>query len=312
MQSEIPLPAPRLADSPAAMDLRVCWGHPQRKPMPAPPAGEILAQLLLPNGQGYTLVDTGRGFVLHFHHTGEFCIDYDLASVRVQLAPDIDPELAGLLLTGNIMACLFTLGGEPVLHASAVTVNGRGSEALAFLGASGMGKSSLAALLCANGAGFITDDLLRLRPTGEGGWGCYPGSGHLRLRRNAAASLAAHFDVDLQAVTADQRTAVWFDGDAGPLAPMPRLGAIVIPRLSPQSPVLELTRIPPAKALLCLMAFPRIQESHRKDHRQRQIDFLGRIAGDVPLYEAVIPYGLPYPEGLAGELVDGVGLTGAK
>ena len=118
--------------------------------------------------------------------------------------------------------------------------------------------------------------------------------------------MAGNFDADLQAVTADERVAVWFDE----ISPMPRLTAIVIPRLSPGSEALEITLIPPAKALLYLMAFPRIQESNRKVHRQQQLDFLGRIAAEVPLYEAVIPYGLPYPEGLAGELVNRVGLGG--
>jgi len=50
--------------------------------MPGPPTGEIVAQLLLPTNQGYTLVDTGAGYVFHFHHTGNFYIGYDLAALQ--------------------------------------------------------------------------------------------------------------------------------------------------------------------------------------------------------------------------------------
>lgn len=312
VHSEIPLPA-HPAPNGLPPDLRVHWDG--RKPISAPPAGETLSQLLLPDGRGYTLVDTGADYILHFHQTGEFHIARDLRSVRVQLAPEIAPDIAGLLLVGNIMACLFTLSGEPVLHASAVETNG---AALAFLGASGMGKSSLAGLLCAHGARFITDDLLRLQPDGEQ-WRCYPGAGHLRLRQNAAAALGENFPADLQSAAADERVAVWFDGGAGgwhfgsdsrlDQQILPRLAAIIIPRLSRECRALELERIPTAKALLYLMAFPRIQESSRKEQRQRRLDFLGRIAASVPIFAAEIPWGLPFPRELADSLVEGVRVT---
>lgn len=295
VHSEIPLPA-HPAPNGLPPDLRVHWDG--RKPISAPPAGETLSQLLLPDGRGYTLVDTGADYTLHFHQTGEFHIARDLRSVRVQLAPEINPDIAGLLLVGNIMACLFTLGGQPVLHASAVQINGR---ALAFLGASGMGKSSLAALLCAHGADFITDDLLRLQPDGDA-WRCYPGSGFLRLRQNAA-SIIEKFPPELRELTADERIAIRL----GNHVTMPRLDAIIIPRLSRECRTIELEQIPTAKALLYLMAFPRIRESAIKEHRQRQLDFLGQVAARVPLYEALIPWGLPYPDDLVPSLLGVLG-----
>jgi len=71
--------------------------------------------------------------------------------------------------------------------------------------------------------------------------------------------------------------------------------------------VVALARGQQSKALLYLMAFPRIQESARKEHRQRQLDFLGQVAARVPLYEALIPWGLPYPDDLAPSLLRVVG-----
>lgn len=295
IHSELALPVPIAASDLPPYDLQVCWG--ERKTISdTVPAGEILAHLVLDNGRGYTLVDTGSGYTYCFHHTGEFWIDYDLRTVRVHLAPDLHPDIAGLLMVGNVMACVLTLAGESVLHASAVEIDG---SALAFLGSSGMGKSSLAALLCANGARFVTDDLLRLEPNGKGGR-CFPGTGQLRLRKDAAAR--ANFPATLLEATPDDRIAVNLDADQS----MPLLGAIVIPHPSRSCDALKLERIPRDKSLLYLMAYPRVHESAQKKQRQRRLDFLGQIATSVPIFEAQIPWGLPFPRELADALVQGV------
>ncbi len=204
VHSEIALPAQIAASDLPPYDLQVYCG--ERKAIPdAVPAGEILAQLVLGNGRGYTLVDTGSSYVYFFHQTGEFWIDYDLRSVRVHLAPDVHPDIAGLLLVGNVIACILTLARECVLHASAVEIGGL---ALAFLGGSGMGKSTLAALLCAHGARFVTDDLLRLQHDGKG-WRCFPGTGKLRLRKDVAALF--NFPETRLEETPDKRIAVNLD-----------------------------------------------------------------------------------------------------
>lgn len=292
IHSEIPLPA-----IPASADLLPCDIHIQRgeaKTLAGPPNGEIFTQLRWFNEQGYTLVDTGANYVLHLSNTGEFHIARDLGTVTAHMIPEIDPALAGLFVIGGVIASLLALSGEPTLHGSAVAVDGK---ALAFLNESGRGKSSLAGILCAHGADFITDDLLRLQPDGEF-WRCYPGSGHLRLRQNAAA-IIEQFPPELCEPTADGRVAIRL----GSHDTMPPLAAVIIPRLSRECRALELERIPTAKALLYLMAFPRIQEFSRKEHRQRQLDFLGQVAARVPLYEAIIPWGLPYPDELAPSLL---------
>lgn len=297
VHSRIALPAPiALSDRPP-YDLQVCWGE-RKATSDDAPAGEILAQFILHDGRGYTLADTGSGYALCFYQTGECWIDYDLRSVRVHLSPDVHPDIAGLLVVGNVMACVLTLAGESVLHASAVEIGG---SALAFLGGSGMGKSSLAALICAHGARFVTDDLLRLQPNGKS-WRCFPGTGQLRLRKNAAA-LIESFPPMMREATPDDRVAVKMDDNQS----MPLLGAIVIPHPSRSCRTLQLEPIPPSRALLYLMAYPRIQELTQKKHRQRRLDFLGRIAASVPIFEAIIPWGLPFPRELASSLVRGVG-----
>ena len=69
------------------------------------------------------------------------------------------------LLIAQALPFAAVLHGLEVLHASAVARNG---EAVAFLGRSGSGKTSLALSLCRRGAEFLTDDVLALeRVDGE-------------------------------------------------------------------------------------------------------------------------------------------------
>jgi ABC-type multidrug transport system fused ATPase/permease subunit len=161
--SEVELPAEIATSDLPPYDLLIRWGERKADPTPAPPE-QILATLTLDNGRGYVLADTGSGYNLCFHQTCEIEIALDLQSAIVHLLGEVQPEIAALLLVGNVMACLLTLSGEPVLHASTVEIR---DTAIAFVGGSGMGKSTLAALLCANGARFVTDDLLRLQADGK-------------------------------------------------------------------------------------------------------------------------------------------------
>jgi hypothetical protein len=75
--------------------------------------------------------------------------------------------------------------GEVVVHASAVAT---GSGALAFVGESGRGKSTLAASFAREGMGFLTDDGLCLTDDAAG-WRARPGPPSLRLRDDSRESV---------------------------------------------------------------------------------------------------------------------------
>jgi hypothetical protein len=67
-------------------------------------------------------------------------------------------------LVAQVLPFAAVLQGLEVFHASAVAVDGR---AVAFLGASGAGKTSIAIALCRLGASFLTDDVLAIERDGE-------------------------------------------------------------------------------------------------------------------------------------------------
>jgi hypothetical protein len=76
--------------------------------------------------------------------------------------PDLDAPLTTGLISVITGACL-NLQNQVAIHANAVCVN---QQAIAFVGYSGMGKSTLSAFCAAQGAEFITDDVFVVDPKG--------------------------------------------------------------------------------------------------------------------------------------------------
>ncbi len=109
----------------------------------------------------------------------------DGREITVIPAPGADDSLLRLYVLGTIMGVLLYQRGLLVLHASAVRVNG---SAVAFLGAPGWGKSSLAAALYARGHAVVADDVapVKLEP---GAVIVFPGYPQLKLDAEAAISL---------------------------------------------------------------------------------------------------------------------------
>jgi hypothetical protein len=105
--------------------------------------------------------------------------------IVVDPLPGVNIEVVEVLLLGRIMAYLLRQRGWLPLHASGVIVNGRGAL---FLGASGSGKSTVAAAFHASGHQVITDDVAAVRASPER---CIalPGRPRLRLHENSRAVL---------------------------------------------------------------------------------------------------------------------------
>ncbi len=122
----------------------------------------------------------------HLVYDDTGCFDIDATGEEiVWRAPELASEDAARLdLIGRVLAMAMHAAGDVCFHASAVAVDG---EAIAFLGAKGFGKSTLAWALVRAGARLLTDDTLRVQldvtPL------AYPGVHELRLRSDAATRL---------------------------------------------------------------------------------------------------------------------------
>jgi hypothetical protein len=124
------------------------------------------------------------GYRLYARHFGLARISPD--GSRVVCAP---PGAAGWdwqrFLVGRILPWAAVLRGYEAFHASAVAVGGR---AVAFVGHTGAGKTSLALRLVASGAEFLTDDVLAVDRSG-GELRAHPGAAVASVRPAERAAI---------------------------------------------------------------------------------------------------------------------------
>jgi hypothetical protein len=107
------------------------------------------------------------------------------SEILVDAASESIPTAITLALLGPVMAALLKQRGFLVLHASAVAVDG---GAIAIMGASGWGKSTLAALLHTRGCPLIVDDIVAIHFV-EGVPHVYPGSPQMKLWPDSLESI---------------------------------------------------------------------------------------------------------------------------
>lgn len=249
---------------------------------------------------GYVGARTADGLRLRIESVCEFDLHADLCEVRWQALPDVDHGMVAVLASGALMAFRHTVAGHLVLHSSAVLARGHG---LAFVAASGMGKSTMATLLCASGAKMITDDVGRI-DFAESAVRIWPGGGESRLRP-AAASLEALFNGEASArTTSDGRAALLLPRVTGDPAP---LDAIVVPLPSRERTTLELHRMSPAEALVVISHFPRILGWVDQPVQDQQFNLLADLVERVPVYTALVPWGPPFSAATGVQLLDELG-----
>ena len=114
---------------------------------------------------------------LRYDELFEFLVEPSGSRVFYRFLATVSLESFQTYALGRVFSfALVKLGYEP-LHAATIVVDGR---AVAFLGASTFGKSSLATCFVAAGYPLLTDDTLRLEERG-GQYVAFPGPPRLRL-----------------------------------------------------------------------------------------------------------------------------------
>ena len=157
VESELPLRGYGCSEAPA--DVHVRYAGARAVPAEAPGEGQLL-QLSRPGlGARCSTVRTeDGGFLARVNGGMDFEISADLRTVDIWLDDSWPAAMMPVLSSCLLMAVLLALRGDYALHASTVELKGR---ALAFVGGPGAGKSTMAALMCSEGARLLTDDLLR-------------------------------------------------------------------------------------------------------------------------------------------------------
>lgn len=230
----------------------------------------------------------------------------DLASGRVVCTPD-PVATAGqlvLLVRGSLLAFHLGLRHQCVLHASVVEVAPDGT-ALAFVAGSGMGKSTLAGLLCGEGGRFVADDLLRLNGGTPPGW--VGTSAELRLRPAATGVLHATPTLWPARQTVDGRTATDPPRTANQSG---AIAAVVVPFPTRDSGQLTVQRLDAMDAVMLLARFPRLERWLDPGVLEAQLDGIARLAETVPVFSASVPWGPPFPPSVVPDLLAAVGTPG--
>lgn len=99
------------------------------------------------------------GYLLRFPGMADFQISVDGLEVIALPTPGTPEASLQHLYLNQVMPLALTRQGRLVLHGSAIETHG---QALAFLGPSGHGKSTLAAAFSTSGQRFLTDDGLHV------------------------------------------------------------------------------------------------------------------------------------------------------
>jgi len=125
-------------------------------------------------------------FLLEMPSIGRFLLEGG-HSIGFSRAPDIGDQDIAIFLAGNVFGILLHQRNHIVLHASAIAVNGK---AVLFCGASGAGKSTIAAALGARGYTLVTDDQAAITLDVGGTPIVHPDGRLLKLWTKSIAALA--------------------------------------------------------------------------------------------------------------------------
>jgi hypothetical protein len=117
------------------------------------------------------------GYLLRFPDLADFTISADGLEVTAYPVVGVSEQTIQHLYLNQVLPLALSRQFKLVLHASAVEI---GNFAVAFLGVSGRGKSTLAASFSTSGSHFLTDDGLQLEK-GEDGYLIQPSHPSIRL-----------------------------------------------------------------------------------------------------------------------------------
>lgn len=114
----------------------------------------------LPDGEiTLSLARSSSGYLLRFPDRTDFLVSNDGLDIRCRPAADATPDTIEHYYWDQVLPRVMSHQGHVMVHASAVAIDHR---AVAFIGETGYGKSTLAAAFGRQGAPMLADDCLRL------------------------------------------------------------------------------------------------------------------------------------------------------
>ena len=207
-----------------------------------------------------------------------------------------DEVLFTYLLNQVLSHCLVLRGVEP-LHATSVVVNGK---AIAIMGDSGYGKSTLAAALLRKGYPLLTDDLMALEFLGTG-IRAHPSLARLKLHPDSAdAAFERRRSLPMNTFT--DKMILPLEISEHVAYPVP-LGAIFVIPSSSGSDAITIRRAEGQQAMLPLIKNSFNAAFLNRQRLEQQFDFACRLAKSVPISLLSFPRRLDLLPAVAGALL---------
>jgi hypothetical protein len=244
-------------------------------------AAETLLDRRHPDGAAFMSVerDAAGSFRVAAPGFGEHFVASDGTAIESRLS-EVGQDRWQRLFFAQVVPLAAAAHGLDLLHASGVELGGR---AVAFTGAPGTGKTSLAAQLVARGHGFVTDDVLAVETDGAM-LTAHPGPALLHLDPR---ELDPRVGDRLHALGPSADDPLKLRVRATPVArPLPLAGVVFVRRDGRASePRLEQAEAG-ARAVLGA-AFLGYMDGGRR--LSAHLDVCGRLAADGALFELVVP-----------------------
>lgn len=245
----------------------------------------VLGEERLVDSVAVRLERGANGFRLSFDDTGAFDVSADGGHITWYPARSVTSEIARVDLLGRVLSLALHAQGDLSLHASAVVHRGR---ALAFLGANGWGKSTLALSLVAAGAPMLTDDTLRVRL--ETTVTATPGLRSARLWDDSANALGrldgARPEPDSEKLVIDTLREEELASSPAPLAAL----YVLIPKVGATSAgTVRRVALTSVSATLAVLPHARIAPLLGGTEVRLMMERVARLVARVPVYGLEVP-----------------------
>lgn len=256
------------------------------KPGPTQTASEweLIHEWSSPGGRtAFSCFKGEGGYRLRFSDGTDFEITADASSIEARADEGVPRESIRQKLLAQVLPRALSQRGHPVLHASAVATPW---GAVALLGPTGAGKSTLAASFANPDDSWVADDCLVVDEAPEG-LRAVPTLRGLRLRPDSAAALVA--SEGLAALPREIGGKVWLPKPADTENLRPRVhrlkaSFVLHPREDSSSVSATVERLSPAEAVMSFVEHSFQLDITDSSVQKRRLETFSRFADQLPTY----------------------------
>lgn len=243
-----------------------------------------------PDGAAWlSIARCGSDFLLHFRNLADFLVQADGTRVCCYPRSGATPETIRHLFLDQVLPLVLSHRGELVLHASAVVCP---QGAIAFIGVSGVGKSTLSASFTRQGCPLLADDCLRVQERAGQFFGI-PSYPSLRLWDDAIRVLFGHQSEAPPVALYTTKKRMGVDRGARAFCP----GAALLRRLYILAPgehpartkEVKVTPLRPREAFVELVKAAYKLDIEDRERLRREFECLGRMVAIPFLYRLAYP-----------------------